>query len=57
LVKGKNAIGRYDMWNDWRKWYSKNQKTSPENERIVSIEKFESSPEIDTIKRMYIRLK
>jgi hypothetical protein len=53
LVKGKNTNGQYDMWNDWHEWYAKNQKTSPENERMVSIKKFESSPEIAAVRDMY----
>ena len=51
LTWGKNSDGPYQMWKDWHKLAGMNN--IPEDERMISIEEFESSDEIQAIQQNF----
>jgi hypothetical protein len=54
LAYGSNDIGSYNMWKDWREWAAEHGMDKvPGDERMVSIEAFESSGEIISIQQRF----
>ena len=54
LAYGSNDIGSYNMWKDWREWAAEHGVDKvPGDDRMVSIEAFESSGEIRAIQQRF----
>ncbi len=54
MAYGSNDIGSYNMWKDWREWAAEHSMDKvPGDERMVSIEAFESSAEILSIQQKF----
>jgi hypothetical protein len=54
LAYGSNDIGSYNMWKDWREWAAEHGVDKvPGDERMVSIQAFESSGEIISIQQRF----
>lgn len=54
LTWGSNNSGSYQMWKDWHKWLETHDMNSVNNdERMISIEQFESADEIVSIQKQF----
>lgn len=54
LASGSNVNGSYDIWKDWHEWLDeKNTDIVPGDDRMVSIQAFESSGEIQAIQQNF----
>ena len=54
LAWGQNSYGSYQMWKDWHNWTAEHVMDNvPGDERMISIESFESGEEIQAIQKMF----
>jgi hypothetical protein len=54
LAWGQNSDGSYQMWKDWHKWAGEDGMGNvPGDERMISIESFESNPQIELVQKEF----
>lgn len=54
LASGSNNSGSFQMWKDWHKWAEEyGMNNIPDDERMISVEKFESGEEIVSIQKQF----